>query len=668
MKAIPAESLKRAAAVLRGLAADAVQKAKSGHPGLPIGMADVAATLWLNHLRVSARDPQWHDRDRFVLSGGHGSALLYSLLHEAGFPVSLDDLKSFRQWGSTTPGHPERTRTCGVEVTTGPLGQGIANAVGMAISQAMLAARFNRDGEKPLFDHNVWCFCGDGDLEEGISHEAASLAGALRLSKLVLLYDDNGISIEGDVKAAFRDDTRKRFEAYGWRVIGCDGHDPADIDKALRRAKRSDRPTLVTCRTVIGWGCPTKAGKACVHGEPLGEEELRAAKAAWGLPPDESFHDPEDVRALWAARSAEMHRAALRSTRALRKALEADPERAALHVALLAEQLPADLPSRLPDFADGKPVATRAASGAVLQALAAALPGFIGGSADLAPSNKTWLKDFAAIAPGAFGGKNLQFGIRELGMTAVQNGILADGFFRVFTATFAVFADYMKPAMRVAALSKLPALYVLTHDSYAVGEDGATHEPVEQLAMLRATPGIVALRPADATETAAAWLAALAQKERPAALLLSRQNLPVLDRSALPPAALVAKGAYTLWQNGTGTPEAIILASGSEVHLAMAAAKARPGRNVRVVSFPSWELFEDQPQAYRDEVLPPACTRRLVIEAGSSMGWEKWAGPATDVTRICLDHYGESAPAGVLAEKFGFTEANAIAKLDALLA
>ncbi len=665
---ISPSDIKRAAAVLRGLAADSVQKAKSGHPGLPIGMADVAATLWLSHLRVSGRDPKWHDRDRFVLSGGHGSALLYALLHEAGFPVSLDDLRNFRQWGSATPGHPERTRTVGVEVTTGPLGQGIANAVGMAISEAMLEARFNRPGEKPLFDHHVYAFCGDGDLEEGISHEAASLAGALRLSKLVLFYDSNGISIEGDVTTTFRDDTAARFKAYGWRVLSCDGHDPADIDKAIRRAKRSDRPTLVVCRTTIGWGCPTKAGKACVHGEPLGEEELAAAKAAWGIPPQESFHDPEDVRAMWNARAEEMHRAALRSARALRKALAEDPERAALHVALFSGELPPDLPSRLPSFADGKPVATRAASGTVLQALAAALPGFVGGSADLAPSNKTWLKDFAAVGAGDFSGRNLQFGIRELGMAAVQNGMLADGAFRVFTATFAVFADYMKPAMRVAALSGLPALYVLTHDSYAVGEDGATHEPVEQLAMLRATPGVVALRPADATETAAAYLAALSQRERPCALLLSRQNLPVLDRSQLPPASLVAKGAYTLWQNGTGAPEAIILASGSEVHLALAAAKARPERNVRVVSFPSWELFEDQPQSYRDEVLPPSCTRRLVVEAGSSMGWERWAGPASENTRVCLDHFGESAPAAVLAEKFGFTEQNVVEKLDALLA
>ena len=648
----PAEIL-RAANVLRGLAADEVQAANSGHPGLPLGMAAAAATLWMNHLRVSGRDPKWHDRDRFVLSGGHGSALLYALLHEAGFPVSLDDLRQFRQWGSITPGHPERTRTVGVEVTTGPLGQGLANGVGMAISEAMMEARFNRPGEKPLFDHHVYVMCGDGDLEEGISHEAASLAGRLRLAKLVVLYDSNKISIEGDVGLAFADDTPARFKA------------PASVDKALRKAKRSDRPTLVVCRTVIGFGSPNRAGTAKVHGEPLGEEELRLAKEKLGLPPDVSFYDPEDVRALWEKRAAEMHRAALRSARALRKALDADPGRAALFEALSRKEIPADLPGRLPAFDPAKPVATRAASGKVLQALAAGLPWLVGGSADLAPSNKTWLDAYPALAPGDFSGRNIHYGVRELGMAAIQNGILADGWFVPYTATFAVFADYMKPALRVAAISELPAVHVLTHDSYAVGEDGATHEPVEQLAALRATPNVAELRPADATETAAAWLAALSRRTGPSAILLSRQNLPILDRASLPPASLVAKGAYTLWQNGTGTPEAIVMASGSEVHLALEAAKARPDRNVRVVSFPSWELFAGQPQDYRDDVLPPSCTRRLAVEAGATLGWERWTGAGGRV--LGLDRFGESAPAKVLAEKFGFTAARVLAELDALL-
>ena len=624
----PADVL-RAANVLRGLAADEVQAANSGHPGLPLGMAAAAATLWMNHLRVSGRDPKWHDRDRFVLSGGHGSALLYALLHEAGFPVSLDDLRQFRQWGSVTPGHPERTRTVGVEVTTGPLGQGLANGVGMAISEAMMEARFNRPGEKPLFDHHVYVMCGDGDLEEGISHEAASLAGRLRLAKLVVLYDSNKISIEGDVGLAFADDTPARFKAYGWRVLDCDGLDPVSVDKALRKAKRSDRPTLVVCRTVIGFGSPNRAGTAKVHGEPLGEEELRLAKEKLGLPPDVSFFDPEDVRALWEKRAAEMHRAALRSARALRKALDADPERAALFEALSRKEIPADLPGRLPAFDPAKPVATRAASGKVLQALAAGLPWLVGGSADLAPSNKTWLDAYPALAPGDFSGRNIHYGVRELGMAAIQNGILADGWFVPYTATFAVFADYMKPA-------------------------------------LRATPNVTELRPADATETAAAWLAALSRRTGPSAILLSRQNLPILDRASLPPASLVAKGAYTLWQNGTGTPEAIVMASGSEVHLALEAAKARPDRNVRVVSFPSWELFAEQPADYRDDVLPPACTRRLAVEAGATLGWERWTGAGGRV--LGLDRFGESAPAKVLAEKFGFTAARVLAELDALLA
>ena len=660
------EEVLRAANVLRGLAMDEVQAANSGHPGLPMGMATVAASLWLNHLRVSGRDPSWHDRDRFVLSGGHGSALLYALLHEAGFPVFLDDLKQFRQWGSRTPGHPERTRTVGVEVTTGPLGQGFANGVGMALSEAMMEARFNREGETPLFDHRVYVMCGDGDLEEGISHEAASLAGALKLSRLVVLYDDNNISIEGDTSVAFRDDTAARFKAYGWRVLKCDGLDPASVDAALRRARRADRPTIVICKTVIGWGSPNRAGTAKAHGEPLGPDEVRLAKEKLGLPPDETFHDPEDVRALWARRADAMHRAAIRSARLLRKTLSEDPARAELFDALSHKRVPEDLLAKLPSFEGSKPVATRAASGKVLQTLARELPFLIGGSADLAPSNKTWLDDYPAVSPEDFSGRNIHYGVRELGMAAIQNGILADGWFLPYTATFAVFSDYMKPALRIAAISELPAIAVLTHDSYAVGEDGATHEPVEQLASLRATPGLAVMRPADATETAALWAAAVARRNGPSALFLSRQNLPVLDRAALPPAALAARGAYVLWQNGVGDPELVLLASGSEVALALEAAKARPDKAIRVVSFPSWELFEEQDEAYREEVIPARCRRRIVVEAGSRLGWEKWAG--SEGRFLCLDRFGDSAPAGVLAEKFGFTVAAVLEAVDEALA
>ncbi|MBQ9726906.1 MAG: transketolase [Kiritimatiellae bacterium] len=668
MKAFAPEQIKKAANVLRGLAIDEVQKANSGHPGMPMGMADVVATLALDHLRVCGSMPDWPDRDRLVFSGGHGSALLYALLHELGFGLSLDDLKGFRQLGSKTPGHPERGRTAGVEVSTGPLGQGFANAVGMALSQAMAAARFNAPGAE-LLAHWVWVLCGDGDLEEGISHEAASFAGALKIPRLVALYDSNGISIEGHVEDAFRDDTPARFKAYGWRVLACDGHDPAAIDKALRRAKKLslEGPVLVVCRTTIGFGSPNRAGTAKVHGEPLGPDEAKLAKKALGLPEDESFHDPADVRALFEARAAAMKRLARKSERVRKAALAADPAKAALWDACVGKTVPADLAAKLPAFDPAKPVATRAASGKVLQTLAAELPWLVGGSADLAPSNKTWLDAYPAVAPGDFSGRNIHFGIRELGMAAIQNGMLADGFFGVYTATFAVFADYVKPALRVAALSELPALYAFTHDSFAVGEDGATHEPVEQLASLRATPGAVVLRPADATETAAAWAVAAASRTAPVALFLSRQNLPVLDRASgdLAPASGVARGAYALWQGGSGLPEAIVMASGSEVALALEAARARPERNVRVVSFPSWELFAAQPQAWRDEVLPPACTKRLAVEAGASMGWEKWTGAAGRV--LALDRFGDSAPAGVLAKEYGFTAQNVGAALDALL-
>lgn len=663
MKLSP-EKIRSAANVLRGLSMDAVQKANSGHPGLPLGMADVAATLWLEHLEVSGKDPKWPDRDRFVLSGGHGSALLYALLHEAGFGVSVDDLKQFRQLGSITPGHPERTVTSGVEVTTGPLGQGLANAVGMAMSQAMLAARFNTP-DCPLFDHHVYVFCGDGDLEEGISHEAASLAGTLQLKKLIVFYDSNHISIEGSTDDAFLDDTPARFKAYGWKVLSADGHDPADIDKAIRKAKKADAPTLIVCRTTIGFGSPNKAGKANVHGEPLGVEEVKLTKQALGIP-CEDFYDPEDVQALFAARGAKMHRAARKWEKCLRSVLDADPAKKALYEALLRKEVPADLLSKMPAFPVDKPIATRAASGKVLQVLARELPFLMGGSADLGPSNKTWLSDFSALSATDFSGRNVHFGIRELGMAAIQNGIQADGFFTPFTATFFVFSDYMKPAIRIAALSKQQAVYVFSHDTFHVGEDGATHEPVEQLPGLRAMPGLTVVRPADATEMVQAWLAALRRINGPTAILCSRQNLPVIDRDRFAAAEGLFRGAYILHQNGTGTPELTVLASGGEVSLALEAALARPNRNIRVVSFPSWELFEEQPRAYREEVLPPACRLRLSVEAASSFGWSRYVG--TEGRSVAIDHFGDSAPAGVLAKEFGFTAERVGAVMDEMLA
>ncbi len=647
-----------AANTLRCLAADEVQAANSGHPGVAMGLADVAAVLWLKYLKVWGGDEKWADRDRFVLSGGHGSALLYALLHLAGYPISLDDLRQFRQLGSKTPGHPEYGEVPGVETTTGPLGQGIASAVGMAIAERMLAARFGAD----VVDHRTWVTCGDGDLEEGISHEACSLAGALGLNKLVLLYDSNRISIEGPISLAVADNPVRRFLSYGWQVLECDGHDFASIEKAIRKAMRSEaKPVLIVCHTVIGKGSPNKADTAASHGAPLGEEELRLTKQALGFNPDESFVVPERVRELFAERAAKMKRVRNKQVRAAKAAFAADPALKAAWEAYHQGTMPADFSALLPDWG-GKPVSTRVASGKVLNAIAPAVPWLVGGSADLAPSNMTYLNGLGDIKKGDFSGRNFHFGVRELGMAGVMNGITVHGGLRVFGGTFFVFCDYCRPVIRVAALMGAPALYVLTHDSFYVGEDGPTHEPVEQLPALRAMPNVCVLRPADATETAAAWEVALRRKDGPTALLLSRQNLPVLDRTVHPPAAEVAKGAYVLWQRDPeAEPEAILIASGSEVSLALEVAQA-DARNLRVVSMPSWDLFEAQPAAYREAVLPKAVTRRIAIEAASPFGWERYVGDR-GIT-LTMKGWGASGPAAKLAEHFGFTAANLTALLN----
>jgi transketolase len=651
-----------AANTLRGLSIDIVQKANSGHPGMPMGMADVAAVLWLKHLNTTAANPLWPNRDRFVLSCGHGSALLYSLLHLAGHPISMDDLKSFRQLGSITPGHPEFGRTPGVETTTGPLGQGFANAVGMAIAQHMMAARFNT-ADETWFDNYTYAFCGDGDMMEGISHEAASLAGHLKLGRLVAFYDANEISIEGSTDVTFTEDVAARFKAYGWKVVATDGHDVDQIDKAIRKAKRNlDAPTLVVCRTVIGKGSPNKAGSAKSHGEPLGADEVKLTKQALGLP-EADFHVPESVYALFERRNAATRRLSTRWTRLHKGAMQTSPEFAARWKAYFEPEFPETLEAALPAFE--KAAATRAASGVVIQALAKALPCFVGGSADLAPSNKSWIDGAAAVQPGDFSGRNFQFGVREHAMAAIQNGMLYYGGLRPFTATFFVFSDYLRPAIRVAAISHLPAVYVFTHDSFYVGEDGPTHEPVEHIASLRAMPNMTVIRPADPTETGAAWLAALRNTTGPTAILLTRQNLPVIDRATHPAAAMLAKGAYTLSQTGDGTPDLIILASGSEVSLAMKAAEQLADVNVRIVNMPSWELFEKQPRAYRDSVIDPACASRLVIEAASSFGWAKYAGDRG--AYVTLDRYGDSAPCADLEKAFGFTVDNVVAKARELL-
>ena len=654
-----------AANTIRGLAIDGVQAANSGHPGAPMGLADIAAVLWLKYLKVDPTSPKWEDRDRFVLSGGHGSMLLYALLHLMGYGVSLDDLKNFRQVGSMTAGHPEFGHTPGVDITTGPLGQGLAAAVGMAAAERMLAARFKVEGQLPLVDHRTWVFCGDGDMEEGVSHEACSLAGNLQLDKLVVFYDSNRITIEGSTDLSMRDDPKLRFKAYDWHVLEIDGHDFEQIDKAIKKAmKLTGKPVLIICHTHIGQGSPNKHDTADAHGAPLGEEEVALTKQAIGLPADQTFYVPEEVRAAFAERAAKGKRIANKWRRYLKEWQTANPALAAQWNACQNDVIPENIYELLPAFDPAKSVATRAASGTVLNTLAKSLPQLVGGSADLAPSNKTYLKEMGDIAAGKFEGRNFHFGIRELGMSCVMNGIAAHGGFRIFGGTFFVFSDYCRPALRLACMMKLPVIFVFSHDSFYVGEDGPTHEPVEQLASLRCMPNLTVIRPAEATETGAAWVAALKNKKGPTAILLTRQGLPVIDREHSPSAANLEKGAYILWQSRdvASTPDLIMIASGSEVSLALEAARMMPDKNVRVVSMPSWELFAKQNQGYRDRVIDVNCNRRMVIEAGSSFGWEKFLANCRATAFVTLDHFGESGPYKKLAEKFGFTPEHVVAK------
>jgi len=659
-------NLKLIANTIRGLAMDGVQAANSGHPGLPMGMADVATVLWTQFLKYNPRNPDWADRDRFVLSAGHGSMLLYSLLHLAGYDLPLDELKNFRQWDSKTPGHPEYGHTPGVEATTGPLGQGCGNAVGMALAEKMLAARFNT-AEQKLLDHFTFVIASEGEFMEGISHEAFSFAGNHKLGKLIVFYDENFISIEGDTRITYSDDVDKRMEAYGWHVQRINGHDYSEIaDASLLAQQESERPSVIICKTTIAFGSPNKAGSHEAHGAPLGEAEITLTKAALGIS-DEKFYVPEEVRRDFAEVAAGNIEQETTWNGVLAAYKKDQSEKAEEWDQCMHGDLPTDLADLISDFEPDGDMATRSASGKVLQDLAKAVPYLVGGSADLAPSNNTHLKGFDEIAADAYAGRNLHFGVRELGMGAIMNGMQLHGGFRVFGATFLVFADYVRPATRLAALMKLPVIYVYTHDSFYVGEDGPTHQPVETLMSLRITPNVTVIRPSDATETRMAWVAALENKSGPTALLLTRQNLPILDRNELASASNLEKGAYTIWENAESNHDILIMASGSEVWISIDAGKklAEEGFKVRVVSFPSWELFEQQDEGYKTTVLPPGCRTRLAVEAGCSTGWEKYVG--LDGKILGIDHYGASAPAGVLAEKFGMTTAHVYKAARALL-
>jgi len=649
-------------ATVRTLAIDAVQKANSGHPGAPMGLAPVGWALYSRVLRHAPADPSWPDRDRFVLSAGHASALQYALLHLSGYALSLDDIRAFRQWGSRTPGHPERGHVPGVEVTTGPLGQGLGNAVGLALAEAMLAAEFNRPGHA-VVDHHTWVIASDGDLMEGISHESCSLAGFLRLGKLVVIFDDNSISLDGPTGMSTGDDVTKRFDAYGWRVLEiADANDLAEIDRVLDEARDGDgRPTLVRYRSHIGFGAPNVQDTSKAHGAPLGPDEARLAKQAYGWPEDAEFLVPDDV-AAWAPVLRERGAGLVSAWDAAMDAYAADfPAEAAELRRRLAGELPAGWDASLPAFDEGESPATRVASTVALNAIAATVPELVGGAADLASSTGTVIKDSPDVAPGSFAGRNIRFGVREFGMAAAVNGMTAHGGFRAYGSTFMTFSDYMKNAIRMAALQALPSILVFTHDSVAVGEDGPTHQPIEQLAALRSIPGLVTIRPADARETAQAWRIAVARDDGPTALVLTRQGVPVLPVEQPP----VDRGAYVLAPGD----DCIIIATGSEVSLALAARDLLAGEGVsaRVVSMPSWELFLAQSDAYRDEVLPPAIAARVSVEAASTFGWARWTG--TWGRTVGIDRFGESAPGGTVMEQLGMTpEVVAAAARDSLAA
>jgi len=651
---------------IRTLAIDAVQRANSGHPGLPLGAAPMAYVLWQRHLRHNPRDPKWPDRDRFVLSAGHGCMLLYSLLHLTGYDVTLDDIRAFRQWGSRTPGHPESFMTPGVEASTGPLGQGTANAVGMAIAERALARRFNRSG-LAIVDHFTYALVSDGDLMEGISGEAASLAGHLKLGKLVYLYDSNDVTLDGPASLTFTtEDVGKRYEAYGWQVLHvADGNRDLDaIDRAIADAKSgTERPSLIIIRTTIGFGSPNKQGTAGAHGSPLGKEEVALTKKALGWDPDRSFYIPPDAAKVFGEAVAKGQRAQAEWERRFSAFSGKEPELAEEWKRRIAGDLPDGWDRDVPHFEPGKEIATRVSAGKVLNAIAPRLPELIGGDADLSGSTKTTLEGGGSFDGQTGAGRNIHFGVREHAMGGIVNGMAYHGGVRAFAATFFCFSDYMRPSVRLAALSHLPVVFVWTHDSIGLGEDGPTHQAVEHLMSLRAMPNLHVVRPADANESAAAWRWAIERRSGPVALVLSRQNLPVLkaDSSGL------ARGAYVLSEATGGKPQAILIATGSEVALALQAQNllAAEGIPCRVVSMPCWELFEEQSDAYRESVLPTSLTARVAVEAGATQGWWRWVGDRGSV--VGLDRFGASAPAEVNFDKLGFTPARLVEEVKRLL-
>ncbi|PAE13812.1 transketolase [Niallia circulans] len=656
-------------ASIRTLSIDTIEKAKSGHPGMPMGAAPMAYTLWTSFMNHNPKNPEWFNRDRFVLSAGHGSALLYSLLHLSGYDLSLDDLKGFRQWGSKTPGHPEYGHTAGVDATTGPLGQGIAMAVGMALAEKHLAGVYNKNNY-PIVDHFTYSICGDGDLMEGVSAEAASLAGHLQLGKLVVLYDSNDISLDGDLDKSFSESVEQRFKAYGWQYIRVDdGNDTDQIAKAIEEAKKDQsKPTLIEVKTIIGFGAPNKAGKSLVHGAPLGAEELKLTKEAYNWTFDEDFYVPEEVYNHFKEKVLMNGEKKEQEWKELFANYEKEfPELAEQLKTALADTLPQGWDRQIPVYEEGSSLASRASSGEVINSISKELPFLVGGSADLAGSNNTMIKGGKDFTPETPEGRNIWFGVREFAMGAALNGIALHGGLKIFGGTFFVFSDYLRPAIRLAALMGLPVTYVFTHDSIAVGEDGPTHEPVEQLASLRAMPNLSVIRPADGNETAAAWKIALESTNKPTALVLTRQNLPTIKGTKDNAYEGVSKGGYIISPSKTETPDALLIAAGSEVGLAVEAQKEleKDGINISVVSLPAWDRFEQQSKEYKEAVIPKNVKKRLAIEMGSSLGWHKYVGEEGDV--LSIETFGASAPGNKVLEEYGFTVSNVVKRLKSLL-